>query len=498
MNELIKLRERLGTIRDLQRAAAVLDWDQQTYMPSPGAPARARQISTLQTLAHEWFTAKETGKLLETLQKYQCDLNEEDRILVEVTSREFEKQIRIPSSLVEELSRITSETFHVWQKAKSDNVFSPIVPYWKEIFRLTREVADHLGYNDHPYDALIDQYEPGTSTKELTGILSPLVEKLRLFRERYTSLSEFSDRFSGVNYPAEAQLQLATRIIQALGFRMESGRIDLSAHPFTTSFDPADVRLTTRIHPEDFRPAFFGAIHEAGHGIYEQHLPAEHARDLLGDAASLGFHESQSRFFENMIGRNDSFWTLIYPLWKETFPEASVRGNLHDLIRYVNAVKPTLIRVEADEVTYNLHIIIRFLLEKDLVAGELQVEDLPEKWDELTEHLLGIRPSGVADGVLQDIHWSIGLIGYFPTYTLGNLISAQLKESLESDLGPLDRLIGSEKYQEIVRWMNEKVYRHGKKYLPADLIQRATGRPLSPEPFLRYIQNKYDRLSQLY
>ncbi|GAB4171410.1 MAG: carboxypeptidase M32 [Calditrichia bacterium] len=492
-----QLKEKLGIIKDLQHAAALLDWDQQTYMPPGSIEARSQQLSTLQSMAHDMFIDDSIGEWLDELNNHIDNLEEDDQALVRVTLREYNQQKRIPSSVIEELSKTTSMGISVWIEARKKNDFQMFLPHLKKIIDLNRKIADYLGYQNHPYDALLDQYEPGIITKDIDSLFEKLGNALAKLSQSFGDLGQFKNRFDGNYYPKEKQLMFGTHIIRELGYDLETGRIDQSAHPFTTSFTSKDVRITTRISESDFRPCFFGLVHEAGHGIYEQHIPFVFSRTPLGDAASLGFHESQSRFFENIIARNPSFWMKIYPDFLEAFPEARQAGNISDLVKYVNAVQPSLIRVEADEVTYNLHIVIRYQLEKELIKGTMSPEHLPEQWAELYQKYLNIKPDSDSNGVLQDIHWAAGIFGYFPTYTLGNLYSAHLLKMVEQEISPISQIIERGNYSALVDWFNTHLYSKGKKQLPTELLKHICRCELSEQPFLKYLEGKYSSINSM-
>ena len=435
-----ELTERLETVADLKHVTALLDWDQQTNMPPKSISARAQQLSTIQKLTHEILISDKTGYLLDKLMPYKEQMSEVDRDYLTLLEEDYNREKKIPTKLVEQLSKETSEGIAAWGTARVDNDFKKFLPNFKKILSLLREIAEHISYEEHPYDAMLGQYERGMKSSDISSIFEKLAEKLLHILPGYSKLQENNSLLKRVNFSCKKQKAFSNMIIEDLGFNFDYGRLDESAHPFTTSFTSKDVRLTTRINENDFRTAFYGAIHECGHGIYEQNIPHIYARSPLGEAASFGFHESQSRFYENIIARSFAFWKVYFDEWKTIF---SIDENVkvEDIYKYINVVKPTLIRVEADEVTYNLHVIIRFEIEKLLFAGEVSPEELPEFWNEMYKKYLGISPTNCRDGVLQDIHWAAGLFGYFPTYTIGNLISVQLKNAIEKELLPLNDLI---------------------------------------------------------
>src|SRR5262245_939003 len=409
MNQLERLKSKLAEIIDLKRAAAVLGWDQQTYMPSGGAAARSEQLATLERLSHEMFTSAEVGELLETAgdEVSRLAYDSDEASLVRVGRRDYEKARKIPSSLVAELARTASMGMEVWVKAKAQSDFGAFQPALEKIYQLQRDLANCLGYEEHLYDALLDQYESGLKTTLLRDLFAGLKEKLvALVQSISQNLQKVDDVVLHRTYNAQKQWDFGVEVLKRFGYDLDRGRQDKSVHPFTTSFSISDVRITTRID-ENFLPsALFGTLHECGHGLYEQGVSRALERTPLSGGASLGIHESQSRLWENLLGRSRGFWNFFYPRLQSTFHETLSTVPQEVFYRAINRVEPSLIRIEADEVTYNLHIMIRFELEVDVLEDRIKVADLPAAWNSKMKEYLGVVPPDDARGVLQDVHWS--------------------------------------------------------------------------------------------
>ncbi len=497
MSRLDQLKELLGEIADLNAAAAVLGWDQNTYMPPGGAEARGHQLATLSKIAHLKFTSPETGKLIEEIQKEGLDPDSDDAALVRVVAREYEKATRVPPEFVAEFAQVTSRAHEAWVEAKGKSDFSIFRPHLEKIVELTRQYITFFPPADHPYDTLLDNYEPGMKTAEVKEIFDQLrprqVELIRAISQR----PQVDDSFLHLDYEKQKQWDFGVEVITRFGYDWKRGRQDESPHPFTTSFSIHDVRITTRFLPKDGVSALFSTMHEAGHALYEQGIDPAYERTPLASGASLAIHESQSRMWENLVGRSLPFWEHFYPRFRELFPVQLGNVDLMTFYKGINKVQPSLIRVEADEATYNLHIMLRLEIEIALVEGNLQVKDLPEYWNTKMQEYLGLTPPNDAQGVLQDIHWSMGSIGYFSTYALGNLISVQLWEKIHQDIPDLDDQIRRGEFGALLSWLREKIHRHGRKYEPQQLVQRVTGSKITPEPYLRYLRQKFGAIYQL-
>ena len=482
--------KRIREIGQLETTAALLDWDSETYMPENGLSIRAEQLSLLARLAHERLTDPRLGELLAQLEGQVED--EAARTNIRETRRDYERAVKIPGELVERIARVSTLAKDAWAKARSDSAFEEFSPHLEELLDLRRQVADAIGYEGERYDALLDEFEPGCTAAELTQLFSDLRGPLAAFVQQLSEAPRKPDpSILQRRFPVETQKLWCRQAAETIGFDFKSGRIDISTHPFCSGTGPGDVRLTTRYDEKFFSPAVFGTLHEAGHGLYEQGLPDDHGFTPRGAAVSLGIHESQSRLWENMVGRSRAFWERYYPQCRSIFSEALSNVELDDFYAAINTVAPSLIRVEADEVTYNLHIILRFEIERDLMEKRLSVGDLPEAWNAKMEELLGIRPPDNARGCLQDIHWSMGAFGYFPTYALGNLYAAQFFAAAKRAIGDLDEQIGRGEFEHLLGWLRENIHRHGQRFRAHELLQRVTGSALSIDPFLAYIRAKF-------
>ena len=494
MNAIARLRSLLERVEDLRAAAAVLEWDQETYMPEGAAQARAHQVSTLRRLAHELFTDDEIGRLLDEADTDGLDPHSTEASLVRVTQRDFELAVRVPAALVAEIAEAVAHAKTAWRHARAADDFGAFAPHLERLVALNLRKAEALGYDEKIYDALLDQYEPGMKTATLEAVFEELREGLVPLAETLLAQDGPDDRFLHQPFDRQQQWDFGMAVLRDIGYDFQRGRQDLSAHPFTTTFSVSDVRLTTRIRDDFFSPAFFGTLHEAGHGLYEQGVDPALDRTPLADGTSLGIHESQSRLWENLVGRSRPFWQHYYPKLQATFPAQLGAVSPEAFYRGINRVARSLIRVEADEVTYNLHIMLRFEIEQALVEGRVAVAELPELWNARMEAYLGLRPPTNALGVLQDIHWSLGTLGYFPTYTLGNLASVQLFDQARRDLPDLDGQLAAGEFAPLLGWLREHVHRWGRRLDAAEILERTTGRGLSAAPWLAYIRRKYGEL----
>ncbi|MCZ7547124.1 MAG: carboxypeptidase M32 [Anaerolineae bacterium] len=489
-----RLKARLADYRSIEEAMALLSWDQQTHMPKGGAPARARQLATLSKLAHQTLVSSETADLLAAAEDEAAalDYDADDAAFVRAARRDYDRWAKLPTEWVTTFASTTSQAHHVWEKARAEKDYAAFAPWLTKIIDLCRQRVDYIGYEDRPYDALLDIYEPGMKTAEVGAIfddlkagLVPLVQKV-LSRAGRTDDSVLHQA-----YDVDKQWRFGEAIIRDFGYDFERGRQDRSVHPFTTSFSVGDVRITTRFDPNWLAPALFATMHEAGHALYQQNVAQAFEGTILADGASLGVHESQSRLWENIVGRSRGFWGHYYPRLQALFPEQLGNVDVETFYCAVNTVRPSFIRVEADELTYNLHIMLRFELENALLEGDLDVEDAPAAWNDKMEELLGIQPIDDAQGILQDTHWSSGGFGYFPAYSLGNLLSAQLYAKAVADAPDIPDQIARGEFSALLGWMREHVHRHGRKYMPAELVQRATGEPMQARAYMDYLRAKY-------
>ncbi len=498
------LTSKLREIHHLRDASAVLSWDQETYMPAGSGAIRADQLATLQTFAHNQFISSEMESLLSSfldietgtiLPAHQASLDEPAHALLRETWQDFFRAKKLPSSFVTELGRECSIAQQVWVEARKTNDFHRFLPNLERLVRLKQKEADYLGYTDSPYNALLDTYEPGSTVAQLRPLFATLrTHLIRLLDQIRNSPIQPNTDLLTQSFDTGKQLDFGRLVLKQMSYDFQRGRLDLSAHPFTTSFHPTDVRVTTRVFEHDMPSCLFSCIHEGGHGLYEQGLPTQQYGTPLGETISLGIHESQSRLWENSVGRSQSFWQYFYPKLQEFFPTQLGSVPADEFYLAINRVEPSLIRVEADELTYNLHVMVRFEIELDIIEGRVQVEDLPEMWNAKIQEYLGVTPPNDAEGVLQDVHWSFGAFGYFPTYTLGNLYAAMLFHQAKKDMVDLEQNIGQGNFLPLKNWLHDRVYRWGRQYSANDLIQRITGQALTLEPFIQDLEEKFGNL----
>src|SRR5918998_3727367 len=489
------LKNRLATISDLRSAKSLLFWDQQTYMPGGGVEGRAEQMATLSRLSHELLTDSDTVRLLDAVG--EPEPFSEEWALLRRARREYDRATKLPAELVAKISRVTSMAEPAWVQAREESDWHLFAPHLEKVLSLQRESAEHLGYEDHPYDALLDAYEPGAKTAKLASIFEELRKGVVPLISAVATRSRDDEDRSGLlkgDFGEAEQEKFGRVVISAFGYDWKRGRQDRSVHPFCVSPGAGDVRITTRFDRGWLAPALFGTMHEAGHALYTQGVNPDYARTPLGGGTSMGVHESQSRLWENLVGRSRSFWSHYYPKLQEAFPEALRGVNAETFYRAINVLEPSEIRVEADEVTYNLHILLRFELEVALIEGTLSVADLPAAWNAKMQEYLGIVPENDSVGVLQDIHWADGLFGYFPTYTIGNVLSVQLFDAALAAHPEIPEQIREGEFSALLGWLRDNVHRHGSRYYPHELIEQATGRPLDTAPYLRYLEDKFGEL----
>jgi len=481
----------------LASCSSLLGWDEQTNLPAGGAGHRAEQLALLAGMVHERGTSPRLGELLDELQSQAQPADETPRAsVIREARRAYDRAIKLPRRLVEELSRTATLSQQAWIEARKQSDFGMFRPWLEKMIGLKREEAAALSpAGGVAYDALLDEYEPGASSAEITRIFESLRSRLVPIVSGINDSGRAPDvSILTRNYPVDAQRTFSLAAAEAIGFDFTSGRLDVAAHPFCSGIGPGDCRLTTRYDPHHFPGAFFGTLHEAGHGIYEQGLSATDFGTAPGQYCSLGIHESQSRLWENLVGRSRPFWNHFYPQAQSAFPEALGNVGFDDFYAAINDVRPSWIRVEADEVTYNLHIMLRFELEQALIGGQLRPADVPGAWNAAFQRDFGMTPPTAALGCLQDIHWSAGLIGYFPTYTLGNLCASQLYEAADRALGGLPALFARGDFRPLKEWLNTQVHQRGRQYAPSKLIERVTGQPLSADALLRHLHGKFDPL----
>jgi len=484
---------RVKEISTARAIEAVLEWDQETYMPPRGAEQRAAQLALIAGLAHQRLIDEAFGAALAAVEQ-EADPDPVVATNVREMRRLFDRAVKLPTDLVQEIARTVALAKTAWVRARKENRFTDFAPHLERVLELKRAVAEKIGYTTEPYDALMDEFEPGARAADVQKTFDELKRQLvPLVRAIKDAPRQPNPELLTRPAPAAAQAAFGRRVAADMGFDFEAGRLDVSAHPFCSGTSPLDVRLTTR-YDENYLPAsLFGIMHEAGHGLYEQGLDPAHAGTPMGNSVSLGIHESQSRMWENLVGRSRPFWSHYFPKLQAEFPSFA-NVSVEDWTFAINTVRPSYIRVEADEVTYNLHILLRFDLERQMLDGRLKVRDVPEAWNESFKTLLGLTPRTDAEGCLQDIHWSMGILGYFPTYALGNLYAAQFFRAAQRALPDLDLHIARGELKPLREWLRENIHRHGQRYRAHELVQRVTGEPLTHAAFFEYLTKKYKPL----
>lgn len=497
------LRQHIATYNDLLNVMNLLKWDMRTQMPPGGATTRGQQLATLNTLAKEHFTGDETARLLDAAEaEIASEPDESYRVrAVRQTRQYYDIQSRIPSRVVSAIAELAPESEHAWAQARQDDDFAKFEPYLQKMLDLNRELADAVGYEDHPYDALVYEYEPSMNVARLRVIFDDLrAGLLPLLDKIMNSDQQLDHDLWAKSYPVDKQKAFALSIAEKFGYDLNRGRLDVAPHPFEISFTRQDVRITTRYDEHYLPMALFGTLHETGHALYEQNISPDLTRtalttDFLGQYAvggtSYGAHEFSSRLWENQIGRSQTFWQVHFDALQETFPEQLADADAALFFKAVNQVKPDFIRVEADEVTYNLHIMVRFEIETGLLDGSIAVKDLPELWNEKMQTYLGITPPSNRLGVLQDVHWSGGGFGSFPGYTIGNVMSAQVLDAAHQSMPDLDDDLGQGDYAPLLDWLTENVYQHGRAYDVNELLQRISNQNLHVQPYLDYLNGKF-------
>jgi carboxypeptidase Taq len=496
LNTLSAYEEHIAEMAKLGSAISLLGWDQHTHMPPKASPFRAKVIGKLAKMQFELLVSDALATYLAELRK-ASDLTFTERASVYRIGKNHDRNKAIPAALVEEHSIAQSEAQSAWVKARQTSDFSLFRPHLEKMVDFARKFAEYYGYEEHPYDALIEDFEPGMTCSKLRQIIAPLRTELVPFLKRLIEEGTPPDvQLLDGRFDSDTQRRMAHRALERIGYDFDAGGLDDVAHPFTTTIGPGDVRITNRYLEDQLLPALFGALHEGGHALYNQGMPDKLFTLGLASGSSNGIHESQSRMIENQVGRSRPFWTFFQPVLAEFFPQFST-VSADALYRAANVVSPSLIRVEADEVTYNFHIMLRFELEAGLIDGSIAVADLPALWNNAMEKYLGVVPPNDAQGVLQDVHWSMGMFGYFPSYMLGNLYAAQMLTRLRQDLPALDTQIASGEFGELLGWLRDRVHQWGASYEPDELIERITGAPLDPKHFVDYVTEKYRAIYQL-
>jgi len=487
--KLDRLRELVGEVDDLRKAATLLFWDQRVMMPPGGAQARAEASATVGRLAHQKFVSPELGKLLDELDEGDYDYDSFEASLIRVTKRDYEKAVRVPPELTGEMRRSSALALSAWGPAKQSSDFQALLPHLERNLELRHRYVECFPPPDETYDVLLDDYEPLMKTAEVREVFDELKRELLPLIEEIGEAGEVDSSFLQGDFDVSAQRDFSMKILRAFGYTDDEWRLDQTAHPFMTSPGGGDIRLTTNFRPNDIS-SIFGSVHEFGHGVYEWGVDPSLQRTPLGSGVSLALHESQSRSWENLVGRSRAFWRHFYPELQQTF--AAQLGSVDEeaFYRAVNKVHPSLIRIDADEVTYNMHIILRFELEQDLIDNRLEPKDLPGAWSARMDEYLGVDVPDDARGVLQDMHWAGGSIGYFPTYSLGNVISVQIWERLKEDVGDVDEQMERGEFGEIREWLRTRLYVLGRKFTPQETIERVTGSKIDPGPYVRYLREK--------
>jgi carboxypeptidase Taq len=491
--KLERLKTLLAEVTDLEKVKSLLSWDQQTYMPPGGAEARGNQLATLSSISHQKFTVDEIGTLLDDLEKeFKGSDPESDEVrFLEVVRHKYDRERLVPSDFVSEQAIVASKAYEAWVKARENSDFSIFLPHLEKIVALKQRYVSFFPPSDHPYDVLLDGFERGMKTAEVMAIFNSLrpqqVELVHAISEK----PEIEDSFLNLEYDNGKMWGFSEEIATKFGYDWDRGRQDLAPHPFTTDFSINDVRITNRFEPETPPNLLFSAMHEVGHALYELGINQEYERTPLAGGASLSIHESQSRMWENLVGRSLPFWEHFYPRFQELFPAQVGNLDVQTFYKGINKVEPSLIRVDADEATYNLHIMLRLELEIAMLEGTAELKDLPEIWNAKMQEYLGITPPNDRLGVLQDVHWSYGDMGYFSTYALGNLVSAQLWEKITGDIPNLEDQFRMGEFGMLLDWLRKKIHVHGKKFKPQELVEMVTGSKIDPAPYVRYLKKKF-------
>lgn len=488
--------QHLKKVSDIGFAAGVLQWDQETYMPAKGAALRAQQLATLAGLAHEHFTDEKLGRLLDELIK-DTSLSEKEQKNIQQSHKDYYKQKKYSTEFVEEMSRTVSETFQAWHQAKSNNDFKSYYPFLDKLLTLKKKECELLGYEQHPYDAMLDQYEPGAKSADLKILFNDVKANLVEFVKQIAQKPQNPDAFMFAEYDEQKQWDFSLYLLKQMGYDFEAGRQDKSSHPFTTHFNAHDVRVTTRVNKNDLNEIIWSTIHEGGHALYEQGLPISEYGLPSGEYISLGIHESQSRLWENNVGRSLAYWEYNFPKLKEVFPQNLGDKTALDFYKAMNIVKPSFIRTSADELTYHFHILIRFEIEMALFEGNLAVNDLPDFWNAKYKEYLGIDVPNETKGVLQDVHWSHGSFGYFPTYSLGSFYAAQFMHTASQQISNLEAKIKSGDLMPLLEWLRTNVHQYGKQYMADELCQKISGEKLNFNYFMTYAKKKYSFIYNL-
>lgn len=490
MKKIDTLRERLLVIARLGSAAALLGWDQEVNLPSKGQAYRGEVEAQLAGELHKLSTDTAFVGLIKELNTpaVMKQLSSDEQVIVRETWCDVEKAIMLPTAFVQEFTKLSSQAFGAWAEARQKSDFSIFKPFLEKVVAMSRQQAEYLGYKESPYDALLDQYEPGLTSKKIDGLFTPLAKELSVLVKQAARKEQ--PVLPKAFYDKTEQEKLSHEVAAALGYDLNAGRIDISPHPFTVDFHPTDVRITTRYSEDNFWESLGSTIHETGHALYQQGLPVKEFGTPLCEPVSLGIHESQSRIWENFVGKSQAFADYLYPILERYFGKKTINYSAQELHAWLNRVQPSFIRVESDEVTYNLHIVLRFEIEKELMEGILKVNDVPAAWNQKMKDYLGLTVTDDAQGCLQDIHWSHGTLGYFPTYTLGNLYAAQLYHKISHDIPGLEKEFAKANFTPFLAWLRKEIHIHGRRFQPEELLERATGEPLNPNYLIEHLKAK--------
>lgn len=492
MNELYnRYKTKLQKIADVKYASAVLQWDQETYLPPKGNDTRGRQLATLNEIAHQQFTEDATGELLQELLS-KNDLTDKQRKNVELSMDDYTKNKKLSSEFVRKMSETVHKSFHAWIQARKDNSFKTFQWPLHELIQLKKQEADMLGYEQHPYNALMNDFDKGLTVGIVDKVFAELKPELATLLDSIKSKEQVDDAFLLQHYPKDQQWQLGLELLKQMHFDFDAGRQDISEHPFTINFNNSDVRVTTRIDENDLSNMTWSCLHEGGHALYEQGLPAEEYGLPLSEYCSLSIHESQSRLWENCVGRGLPYWQHNMQLVKKIFPEQLKNVSAGDFYKGINKVQPSLIRTEADEVTYHFHVMIRYEIEKMLIDGSIETKDIPAYWDEHYQKYLGVTVPDDKRGCLQDVHWSHGSFGYFATYSLGSLYAAQFFESYCRHNKNFETELASGNSSNLLAWLRQQIHGHGRYYTSEELCKKVTGEPLNGKYFMNYATKKFE------
>jgi carboxypeptidase Taq len=479
----------------LSSVLSLLGWDEQVNLPQNSAGQRAQQMATLSEMHHQLASDSAIEPLLQELEADWENLTPQEQTVVKHTRKDYDRATRLPADYVTEKAILDSEAYHAWVEARENNDFPAFAPFLKRQVAMAKRGAELLGHGDNPYDYQIDLFDPGMNAETIEGLFCSLKEELVPLAQSILNSPVKAKTEQLKGFPIDKQESFLKEVTDILGFDYQRGRIDVAIHPFCSG-NAADTRLTTRFHEDIPLDSLFSSIHETGHGLYEQGLPIDQLHSALGQAVGMGIHESQSRLWENQVSRSREFWQYFEPRYRDAFPDQLADLSSDDLYLAINAVTLCPIRVDSDEVTYNLHIILRFELEKKLIGGDLSVDDLPAEWNRLSQEIIGLTPTSDKEGVLQDVHWSGGMFGYFPSYCLGNMIAAQLWNKVLEEIPDLPNDFAEGHFEGLLTWLRDRIHQHGKQYDTQDLVTRVTGEPINPKHLIRYLKDRYMPLYQ--